>query len=679
MVLLLVIALTHLAAGERFWSAARNLVFDTYQTFLPRPVARFPVVIIDIDERSLAAIGRWPWPRTRLAQLVEGAHRLGALAVGLDMILPEADRLSPGDLLAGRAELDPALRAAISRLPSNDAVLADVLRRVPSVVARAALPAESAKKSAPAGQTPVITVGESPLPFLPSFPAEIANVPEIETAAMGRGYANDTRDSDGVVRSMPLVLAVGGAPSPSLALEILRVATGEKHYTVRADRGGVLGVQIGDSFVPTERDGRLRLYFSPAYAGRRLSAAAILNGEVKAGALANQVTIIGATAIGIADVAATPVLSRMDGVEIHAQLIENILSGSRLQRPPSARWWELLALVALALPLIVFLPRLRLLRAAAFFFAGMGLLALTSVLSFKQFHLLYDPTFPAVGSALVFALLLFAGFAAAERRRRELDAALEGERMERLRVAGELRAARDIQMGMLPDPRAIDGLPASLDFFALLEPAQEVGGDLYDAFMLDEHCLCFMIGDVSGKGVPASLFMALTKTLSKSLARREHVPLDSVMRAVNDEISRENPASMFVTAIIGIVDARSGTVELCNAGHNAPIRIPSHGPTQELQGADGPPLCVDDEFPYTTQRLQLEREDILLLFTDGVSEAEDVRQGCYGTPRVLQCFTGARPVDAAAACAQLHADVKRFTDGVPPSDDLAIVAIRFKK
>jgi adenylate cyclase len=114
--------------------------------------------------------------------------------------------------------------------------------------------------------------------------------------------------------------------------------------------------------------------------------------------------------------------------------------------------------------------------------------------------------FQRLGNALVALLLLFAGFVVSEQRRRELNAALEQERTERLRVAGELRAARDIQMGMLPNPRAIAGLPRTLDFFALLEPAEEVGGDLYDAFMLDEHRLCFMIGDVSGKGVPASLF-----------------------------------------------------------------------------------------------------------------------------------------------------------------------------
>ena len=675
--LLILVALFHLTVGDRFWSPARNLVFDAYQRLMPRQVSRFPAAIIDIDERSLAAFGRWPWPRTRLAQLIEATHRLGALAVGVDIIMPEADDLSPNYLLAGRPDLSPALRDTLARLPSNDAVLAQVLSQVPSVIARAALVDRKTKVAANAKQTPVIIVGDSPLPYLQSFSAELANIPEIEAAAMGRGYANDAQDSDGAVRFMPLMIAVGGAPAPALVLEILRVATGEKQYSVRSDRNGVIGVQIGNSFIPTDRDGRLRLYFSPVYAARRISAAAILKGEVGPGALANQVAIIGATAVGVADVAATPVARRMDGVEIQAQLVENILEESRLQRPPSARWWELLALVAVALPTIVYLPRFRPVYAVVFYLTGTALLAIVSLLLFGQFRFLYDATFPAIGNGAIILLLSFAGFTASERRRSELNAALEEERVERLRVAGEMRAARDIQMGMLPDPRDIEGLPRTLDFFALLEPAQDVGGDLYDAFMLDEHRLCFMIGDVSGKGVPASLFMALTKTLSKSLARRERVPLDHLLRLVNDEISRENPATMFVSVIIGIIDARSGEVELCNAGHNAPILLRAAGAPQELDGAGGPPLCVDEEFAYTPQRLKLQSGDILLFMTDGVSEAEDQRQDRYGTLRAIECFAGARAADAAEACVKLHADVKNFTAGASPSDDLTILAIRF--
>ena len=671
--LILALALLHIIAGEQVWNRPRDFVFDAYQRWFPRAVKRFPVAIIDIDEHSIQAIGRWPWPRTRLAQLVEATRRLGAMAVGLDMILPEADRLSPRNLLHGRTDVDPSLHEALSRLRSNDEVFADALRGTPSVIARAAVAALSGNQSAPARYTPVLVDGELSLAALRSFSAEIANIAEIEEAASGAGYANDTRDADGVVRTMPVVMTVGGTVVPSLALEILRVAAGEKHYRVLGGRNGARGVQVGDSFIPVERDGRIRLHFSPSYARRRISAAAVLDGSLKPGALANQVAIVGLTAIGISDVAPTPIHARMDGVEIHAQLMENMLSGGRLLRPVASPWWELLALLAMTLPMIAVAPRLRLV--AGIFLGGTILIFAGSVLLFKQGHQLVDPSFSAAGGGLVYLLLLISGLAVSERRRQELDLALAGERIERLRVAGELRAARDIQMGMVPDPRRIEGLPANIDFFAMLEPAQEVGGDLYDAFMLDDDRLCFIIGDVSGKGVPASLFMALTKTLAKSLARREQMPLDQVMRRINEEVSRENSASMFVTTIIGTIDARSGMAELCNAGHNAPIRVRSSGAAQELEGADGPPLCIDETFPYTAQRLKLERGDMLILFTDGITEAEDERQYRYGTARALECLARL-PVDAAAACAQVYADVKRFIGDAPQSDDLAILAIR---
>ena len=285
----------------------------------------------------------------------------------------------------------------------------------------------------------------------------------------------------------------------------------------------------------------------------------------------------------------------MDGVEVQAQLIENIQLGTRLIRPPTAHWWEALAFTALGLILIVLWPRSRLIYFLGFYLLiGLALVA-TSYALFQQRRWLYDPSFAIAGNLPVVVVLLTAGLAASRRQRRALDAKLALERTERLRVQGEMRAAREIQMGMLPDPRNIAGIPRTLDFFALLEPAQDIGGDLYDAFMLDPRRLCFMIGDVCGKGVPASLFMALAKTLSKSLARRQSDPLESIMRAVNQEISGENPAAMYVTAILAVVDGESGEAVWCNAGHPAPILLRPKQAPRLLDGADGPPLCVDED------------------------------------------------------------------------------------
>ena len=675
--LLLVLALLQLWAGEPVWGPVRNLLFDAYQRLMPRHISHHKVVIVDIDDQSCAVFGRWPWPRTRLAQLMEETHRLGALAVGLDIIMPEADDLSPAKVAGDRTDISAALRGALASLPSNDAVLADTLRQLPAVISRAALSEDSAQDVAGRRQTPAVVSGESPLPHLTSFKGHLSNIPELEAAATGIGYL-DTRDGDGVVRSMPLVIAVRGEPAPAFALELLRVATRETYYTVQSGAAGVLGIRLGGSFIPTDADAGIRLRYSPAFAERRVPAAAILRGELGPGALANQVALIGVTAIGISDVVATPVAARMDGVDIQAQLIENILDGTRLKRPVLAGWLEILGFVVLALLLIFFLPRLAPICGVAIYLAGAVLLGLVSWLSFHHLSVLYDPTLPAAGSGLVVALLLTAGFSASDRRRRELDAALEAARVEGFRIAGELRAAREIQMGMLPDPAAIDGLRANVDFFAMLEPAQEVGGDLYDGFMLDDHRFCFVIGDVSGKGVPASLFMALTKTLCKSLARRDQVPLGQLLRSVNAEISQDNPAFMFVSAVIGVVDARSGEVDLCNAGHDAPVLLRVGEPPRSLDDPRGPPLCVIEDFPYEPGRFKLEANDILLLTTDGVTEAADRQFNMYGAERLLKCFSGIDEARTARqVCEKLYADVKRFTQSAPPSDDITIMAVRF--
>jgi serine phosphatase RsbU (regulator of sigma subunit) len=522
-------------------------------------------------------------------------------------------------------------------------------------------------------------LGETSVAHVQAYESHHINVPDIDAAASGRGYLNDTRDPDGVVRTMPLLLAVQGELAPTLALELLRVALGIQWYSVHGSSSGVHDIQLGESLIPTDPDGRIRLYFSPAYAIRRVSALSILRGTQEPGFLANRIALIGATGVGVTDVAATPVATRMDGVEIQAQVLENLLDGARLLRPALTRWLELCVFLGIALVFILLFPRLRPAYGILVFLAGVVITGAGSLACFLFARWLVDPTFPTVGNIPMLVVLLAAGLATAERQRRELDAALEEARLERMRIAGELQAAREIQMGMLPAPGAIAGLPANLAFHAILEPAQEVGGDLYDAFMLDAQHFFFLVGDVSGKGVSASLFMALSKTLCKSVVLRAHGTLDILMCTVNKEISRANPADLFVTALMGVIDTHTGEVEFCVAGHDAPILLRIGEPPRALETIGGPPLCVLDDFPYTANRLRLQPDDMLLLITDGITEAQDPEQQLYTLPRALAYLTSIHheQLTAARACQGLYDDVKRFTSGAPPSDDITVMAIRF--
>jgi serine phosphatase RsbU (regulator of sigma subunit) len=154
--------------------------------------------------------------------------------------------------------------------------------------------------------------------------------------------------------------------------------------------------------------------------------------------------------------------------------------------------------------------------------------------------------------------------------------------------------------------------------------------------------------------------------------------LDALVRLLNEEISRENPGLLFVTAIVGIINVRSGEMKLCNAGHDAPILLRANEPPRSLNGVGGPPLCVDEDFPYTVDRLQLQSDDMLIMITDGITEAQDEGQNFYGRPRVLAYFSAQeqRQLSAVAACAGLYADVKSFTHSTAPADDITIMAIR---
>ena len=268
----------------------------------------------------------------------------------------------------------------------------------------------------------------------------------------------------------------------------------------------------------------------------------------------------------------------------------------------------------------------------------------------------------------------------AERVLEQAREEMEAERIERIRISGELQAAREIQMGMLPDPGAIEDLPANLDFYALLEPAQEVGGDLYDAFMIDDRHFFFLVGDVAGKGVAASLFMALSKTLCKSKALQGRRPLNELIGVLNREMSRENPAMLFVTAVAGIIDAETGELELCSAGHEGPVLLRPGAPApQPMDPAGGPPLCALEGFEYEISRSTLAPGERLLLLSDGVTEAQDPAQALYGRKRVEE-FLGrlaAGDRQAEGICRGLYEDVLKFAAGAPQSDDITIMVVGY--
>ena len=248
----------------------------------------------------------------------------------------------------------------------------------------------------------------------------------------------------------------------------------------------------------------------------------------------------------------------------------------------------------------------------------------------------------------------------------------------RERVEGELSAARDIQIGMLP--RSFPAFPerSDIDVHALLEPAKEVGGDLYNFAMIDENRLFFVIGDVSGKGVPAALFMAMATTLFKA-ASMTAVNVAALMAWVNTELVRYNVADLFVTAFCGIIDLRDGSVEYSDAGHEAPFLLRADGSVSRLPKPEGMALGVFDDIDFDIARLRLEPGDALILFTDGVSEATTADDRLFTVERIGDTLSELVNNPTASTIATALADkVNIFVGDAPQFDDIAILVVQYR-
>lgn len=390
-----------------FLVTIRELAFDQLQRLSPRSRVELPVRVVDIDEAALAEFGQWPWPRNRLADLVDKLGRLGAAVIVFDIAFAEPDRLSPSriiqvkdleSLLAGKPELAAALR-------DTDREFAAALGG--SAVVLGFGIATGSGAAAPGSKAGFAFTGERTLEALPRFDFVTPVVPALATAARGLGSMSlSPGELTGTIRRVPLMLSDGTRPYPSLALEALRVALGASTYIIRgaADAPAVEDIRVGDFTVPTTGAGELWLYYRPDTRDLYVPAGDILNVKDEASLrqrIDGHIVLIGTSAVGLVDIRATALAENVPGVSIHAQAIEQILSGSFLWRPGWADGLEILCMAIIGITVIgvtVFLGPL-----TSFAVGGAGALAVGvgAWLAFRHQGLLIDASFPLLAGVAV--------------------------------------------------------------------------------------------------------------------------------------------------------------------------------------------------------------------------------------------------------------------------------------
>jgi adenylate cyclase len=490
----------------------RLSVFDSYLQLAPRPrPTDLPVRIVDIDEASLARVGQWPWPRTHLARIVDHLKQAGARTITLDLILAEPDRLSPEAFAKLYADV-PELRAMIgaaATLPSNDKRLAEAIAAAPVILG---LAGAGGTGTAPPPIARFAFAGDDPQGFVPRFSGAISDLPELNARAAGLGAVNWIPLGDQVIRRVPLLVSVAGTLYPSLPLETLRVALNETTVFVRSSGGsglpafgqrtGVESVRVGRTELPTDADGELWLRFSQPDSGRYIPAHSIVDGSYDPKAIAGRHILIGTSAVGLLDLRATPLDAAVPGVEIHAQALEQMLSGDHLSRPAYATGAELAFLVAVGALVAWMIYRIGAVAAAAIGALAILAVASASWLAYANAGLLFDPVYPSLAILLVYLATSLNAYIETETDRNRVRSAFShyvaaplveelARNHDRLKLGGE---TRDVSV-LFADVRGFTKISEGLDAEELIRFLNRLFTPLSEVILAQRGTIDKFMGD----------------------------------------------------------------------------------------------------------------------------------------------------------------------------------------
>jgi adenylate cyclase len=401
----------------------RVRTFDTFQRIDPRVKTARPVTIVDIDEASLAKLGQFPWPRTRIADLVTNLTKLGAVVIAFDIVFSEPDRLNPDVAADTFRNLDEETRSKLRALPSNDQLFADAMRRSRVVLGESGLPYVISEFDKSLPLTGLAMLGEEPQPFMLDWPGLLRNVPVLEAAAAGRGLFSIKPERDGIVRRVPMMMLAQEATMPSLSFEMLRVATGTDTIFIKSDRAGIKSFAVKGFEVATDRNGQLWVHFAHHDPSIFVPAVDVLEGRVAPERIANKLVLVGASATGLYDIKTTPVDPAMPGVEIHAQVIESALTRAVLSQPSYGIVVEFCAAIVLGILVIAFAPLFGPVTLVAVGALFATLLIGTSWYFYTQQRLLIDFTYPLLSTTSIYLTLIFSSFVREQAQRRQIRSA----------------------------------------------------------------------------------------------------------------------------------------------------------------------------------------------------------------------------------------------------------------
>ena len=589
-----------------FIKSVSYLSFDLYQKIFVEEKDS-DVVIIDIDEQSLGKFGQFPWNRRVFAKILDQLNIHNPKAIGFDIFFTEKDKQSP-DAIIKSYGLIPSDVADIQNLKSPDDIFSKKLKESKSIIAVLGSNVPSHSNYNRKAKARFLSKGGDPKDFTYSYPHSIGSLEKLEKNVKGLGSISFLDQLDGIIRSLPLIVQFDKKIYPTMGLEMVRVGSKQKNIYVELNEVGIQRISARPHKVESDPNGIIWIKYKKSNKDQFISAGDVYDGKFQSDFFKDKYVLIGASAQGLFDLVKTPLGITIPGVEVHANVIENILDQSYLVRNPNTYIFELLFSIIIALLTFVLSQKIKPKYSLSIFFGNILAIIIIGFSIYKFRSELVDFSYPIFIVTLTFLTGLYFRFI------EENKMALANLQKE-AKLLKERELAAGVQKSLFPDISKFENF-----IYAKNVPARDVSGDYFDVVRSTPEEYFFTLADVSGKGVKAGMYMAKASSIFRTLTNLKF-PLEKVVFGVNNELVEAKFKGMFVTAVFGKLNIKTGELVFINAGHESILTF-DENKNYEYIKSEMPPIGIVKYFTESmvkSNTINL-KDKTFVVYTDGVTE-----------------------------------------------------------
>ena len=578
------------------------LNYDFFQSLFEEDFSIDEVVIVDIDEKSIEKLGQFPWRRDIYSNILSNLKSAGASVIAFDIFFSEDDKQNPVTILEefeiiyNQENIINSDQIFLKSIKENNVIL-------PLVGAT-----KETKKNNFTIKSNIIIRGENPLDYLYSYQGHISSLENFNNAAKGLGSISIIDSEDGILRYVPLILNISKKLTPSLSLEAIRLHNKEKSYLIETDQSGVQQIKTRSTNFETNENGLKFIKFKKFSENGYISASDIYQNNFNQNIVNNKIVLIGSSAEGVFDLVKIPTGDIIPGVQVHANIIENILSKDFLKINYITKIIENLILVISFLVIVIIGNYFKPIYSIINYLFLIIIIFAISIIIYKQNYFIEVYNI-ILFNAILFIFLLYSRFV------EENKSSIENEKKQ-LVLKKEREIAGEVQKKLFPIKKDLENF-----VYAKNIPAKDVSGDYFDYIKVSDDEIYFTLADVSGKGIKAGMLMANASSVFKSLSKLKF-SINELAQNINNQVKESSYKGMFITAVIGKLNVNSKTIEFVNFGHESIMCFDLKDKSFSYIKAERPPLgLMNIKSPEIIKTNSINIEDKkIFIYTDGVTE-----------------------------------------------------------